>query len=439
MPYPSLVSSGNNPQSQDGPWQIGSVLYAAFLDQFTSASEIWASSDAGITWAQVGIDGPNGNYVSAVVCHVLGGTVIYAINAPGSGSPNTIQVCAFDTITHTWSTSVDTTIEGDVADGNFPFEGLVASYRPDATIVVCGAPISTGIASYFIYDTVAQTTTAWLPMGDGSSTTGVVIRGVVRGVNRTHIFLINYTNLGGGQHSETLYQQTLEDNDTLEALQTVAIQTPDAIQPIGELLVSVAASNATGTVIAVAWLPKVGPVHVFKGASAATITFSAPQLVGSSAVAAYYLSYGSDGNLYLVYNDSTNTSYYEDTGSGFGSQVVLGAFNSSFMQSASMTLGFVVGIILDGSIYFWAFGGIAPPSPPFPAPIINFGAGGGGGGYTLILPEPSIRCGRLPTWKQLCKVVAPRGYPMLTTKMLLYQRGDSHGITGQHRATPHCD
>lgn len=395
MPYPALIVSGNSPEGGEGPWEISGNLYMGFRDASTNASIIYKSTDAGLTWAQVGVAGPDANFASEVATQIVAGTSIYSVSAPGSGTPNTMQICHFDTTTDTWSSLTSTAIDGLVGDGAFPTEGLSGVYRPsDQSLVIVGTPNSLlQQVSYFIYSTASQiVTTVWTPIGNGtgpgSVDTAVLPYGVVRGNTRTHIFLVEFVNNGGGSHTATLFQQTLEDSGSLEPYQTVDVITPGAKETIGEQLYGCAASDSTGSNVAVAWLPEgsSGGVYVYKGVSAASITFGAPQIIGAASTIVYFLLYGSDDKLYLTYNDTSNQSYYLDSGSGFGLQQVLGAFDSDFIQAVSIGLGFTVGIVLHGSEYFWAFtSGVSPGGPA--TGIINAQQA-----TPVSLPDPRIHC-----------------------------------------------
>jgi len=419
--YPVLVAAGVDALSTGcPPITVAGNLYLIGADS-GSVFHIFVSSDGGGTWAEL-------DSAHAPTPGGLGGWCYDSTNNRFAVlvSNFTAQLQFFNLGTETWGTIADTGINVVNPTG--------IAYLPSIPQLVITAIFSAGHGSpdqaqYMTCNPDASGATAFANIGNN-----VLIDWICNSIlvctNWVHFVVVAGIAFGGG--TRTLYQVPLAIGGALGSPEMI-----DTITDGGNTVQTGFYGSTDGTNVAITWVPTnaASNVSVFEGTSASSITFSSQVLAFLDSFDCSAIVQGTMVSLLVASDDGTTCTLYlaTDSGAGFGSFVsvgstAVGVLLPSFLSASGA--GTAWDLMIDGSLYFFASAIMPPPFvPPPPASIINLGgaSGGGGGAYTLSLPEPSIRCGRLPTRNQICKTVAPRGVPMLSTKMLLYNRGDSHG------------
>lgn len=390
MAFPSTITTDSTylvpKASPFGPYLIGGVYWIILLDdsnvEVGTAPALFSSPD-GITWTYVATasapTAPASTYGNLCAGCVVG-TLIYIFSWVASDVDIPyLFVQSFDTVAETFTALYETS---ELSDGN-NIGGYPCVYRSIDNKIILGKCDQVTVpgqnrAQYFEYDITAETIGSFIACGvtDDSNPNDCdfISCGIQRGTNRTHFFFASVQNLDDTTPA-VLYQQTLEDDDTLGVLteiQAIADPQLDGADPFVNCN-----ADSDGTTLVVQWPPfweqdPGQPIYAFQGTSAAIITFAMQSL--SPVSAGSYLNLqgivrATSGQTLVIFmdGDSGDFSYQIDSGSGFGSPVLLGNLpTASFFHTLGLSGKALM--YMTGSSFAWLFSfGGPPPVPPPPA------------------------------------------------------------------------
>jgi hypothetical protein len=384
------------PFEKGGPFLVSGRRYVLLTDFVTL--KIFMSADGGATWnEQDTVNEPTtGNTGTAFTTATMDASGnIWMAHQDASNS--FIQFSAFNTTTNTWGANVVT------AAITFGGNACGMEFRPtDSKLVLIGNDTALNDAGvnerlgYALFDTVGLTISGFTACGFvGAASTDWTAGFVVRGTGMMHLFMSSQPHgVAGG--TRTFVQQALSDGNVLGPLQTIDTVT-DAT---GNTLNSFPASS-DGTTVLCSWLPTTlspGLVRVFKGTSAATITFTAQTLnfTAFPNVDSQRLVWNSGTAYVFTLMDDGVNGYVQqavDTGGGFGSistvNTLLGDPNI-FNLNVNAFGAIPWGMYFVGSAFYIEFTGSGSSGSIALFPMsLNSGRAN-----VVILPDAGIDCGR---------------------------------------------
>jgi len=416
MPFPATVdAAGLVLSSLPGPFQLSGALYVVDTDAASSSTlRVFKSTDGGNTWTeQDSVNEPSVLVAGGAVGSVTDGTTIFIASLNPSGF---WQVCKFNTTTDHWGTTVTTTNQRDIAV--FAPAGCTAFYRAtDGNIVITDTieptPGVTVSPAYFLFDTVANTWTAFTPCGTtGSQATGPYfqLQSIAEGASGScHFF---FFVIGATPSTYELVHQSFSALNVLGPIDTIS-----TVSTFGGGVFA----SGDGTTLAVVWQDgsNFSEVTVWQGADGSTPVWTSQNILtsGTGLNAWNITRQNSQTLLVAAYGNGASLitfSYWLDTGSGFGTEQMLSSTIPTFAGSElySQPIGTnQIGCLYEGSVFFWLFTPGGGPSLPSVSPI----AAGG------ILPLPST-LGTLCRYARIqhCKKQPVR--PMLVGNVIAFRR-----------------
>lgn len=388
MPFPLTITTDPDWSSEIsaisgvlGPFEIGGLFYVLLEHVSTGALGMWQSTDAtGSAWNQVGGDSPlsTGQFFDGFQMLPVG-DLLYVFTSFPIGFTFYVAVMTFDTSTLAWSALYESTTVDPTGSYNSPL-----AYRALDNKIIFGLVSELVSGHYRTFFMTFDITTFTIDSGsavdcgvtDNANPNDCLFiqNGMVRGINATHILMVSGQNLDGTTPG-LLLQQTLKDDGTLIAVQTVDTEaSPNFADSVDWRAFN---GDSDGTTVVMQWQPLIdsadgaNPIRAFQGSSADTISFAESDLSVPDFAQYVTINRTSDLKTAVCFNDSVDGSwgYFLDSGSGFGALTPFGGtFSTTDFLLGLGGLSDSVAFYIDGSSYFYllALGG-PPPVPPPPA------------------------------------------------------------------------